>query len=64
MLDDVAGMGDHAGNQDLALGHFDALEQMILVLVARIGRLEAVGAGIDCPLRGLKPSPLGEAKGR
>ena len=47
MLDDVAGVGDDAGAEHLALRHLHALEQMILVLVARIGGLEAVAAGVD-----------------
>src|SRR5437764_7215994 len=47
MLHDVAGVGDHAGADHFAFGNLDALEQVILVLVARIGRLEAVGAGVD-----------------
>src|SRR5262245_54861419 len=38
MLHDVAGVGDHAGAEHLAGGNLDALEQVIFVLVARIGR--------------------------
>ena len=47
MLHDVAGVGDHAGADHLALRQLDALEQVVFVLVTRIGALEAVGAGVD-----------------
>ena len=47
MLDDVAGVRDHARTNHLAVGELYALEQMILVLVARIGGFETVRAGVD-----------------
>jgi hypothetical protein len=47
MFHDVAGMSNDARDQDAILGPFDALKQVIFVLVARIGSLEAVGAGVD-----------------
>src|ERR1700733_12379987 len=42
MLDDIAGMGDDAGAQHLAAGKLHRLEQVIFVLVARIGGFETV----------------------
>jgi len=39
MLDDIAGMGDHARAKHLAVRDFDGFEQMIFVLMARIWRL-------------------------
>src|SRR5690348_14519677 len=47
MLDDIARMGDDAGTQHLALGHLDLLEEVIFVLVARIGAFETVLPGLD-----------------
>ena len=47
MLDDVAGMRDDAGAEHFAFGQLHPLEQVVLVLVPRIGSLEADGAGID-----------------
>ena len=47
MLDDIAGMRDHARHEHFSFRHLHTLEQMIFVLVTWIGRLEAVGAGID-----------------
>src|SRR6266851_3556699 len=47
MLDDIAGMGDHARTDHLAVGEFYALEQMVLVLVARICGFKTVRAGVD-----------------
>src|SRR3982074_554452 len=47
MLHDVAGMGDHAGADHLALRELDPLEQVVFVLVTRIGAFEAVGTGVD-----------------
>src|SRR5262249_61484258 len=41
MLDNVAGMGDDAGAQHFAWRQFHVFEQVILVLVARVGGLEA-----------------------
>src|SRR5262245_40166423 len=39
MFDNVAGMGDDAGAQHFALRQFHVFEQVILVLVARVGGL-------------------------
>jgi hypothetical protein len=47
MLDDVAGMRDHARTQQLAVWDLHCLEQMVFVFVARIRRLETEGASID-----------------
>ena len=47
MFHDVAGVSNNARNQDFTPGDFDAFKQVIFVLVARIGRLETVGAGVD-----------------
>ena len=47
MLDDVAGMRDHAGAEHFAFGQLHPLEQVVLVLVPRVRSLEADGAGID-----------------
>src|SRR5437762_10790942 len=47
MLDNVACVGDYTRNKYLALGNFDTLKQVIFVLVARIGRFEAVLARIN-----------------
>src|ERR1700760_4855254 len=47
MLDHHVGMRDRAGDEDLAGRQLDTLEQMEFVLVARIGRLEGIGAGLD-----------------
>ena len=40
MLHEICRMADHAGNDDFFRGQFDLLEDMILVLVARVGRFE------------------------
>src|SRR4051812_1143976 len=47
MLDDVAGVGNDAGNEHPAFRDLDALEEVVLVLVPRIGGLEAVRPGVD-----------------
>jgi hypothetical protein len=51
MLDDVRGVGDDAGDQHLALGQLHMLPDAPFVLVARIGRLKGIGAGIDAEQR-------------
>ena len=38
---------DDAGDQDLARRQLDGLPKLPFVLVARIGRLERIGAGTD-----------------
>ena len=47
VLDDVGGVGDDAGDDALAVRELDALPCLPFVLVARVGGLEAVGAGVD-----------------
>ena len=47
MLDNVAGVRDDTRAEHLSFGHFDSLEQVILVLVAGIRRFETKRAGID-----------------
>ena len=47
MLDDVTGMRDDAGAQHFPFRYLHALEQVVLVFVARIGCLEAERTGID-----------------
>ena len=47
MLDDVAGMRDDARTQHFAFRYLHALEQMVLVFVARIRCLEAERTGTD-----------------
>ena len=47
MLDDVVRVGDHAGDDGLALGQPDALPEVVLVLLEGVGRLERVGPRID-----------------
>lgn len=47
MFDDVAGKGDDTGTQDFSLRNLDTFEEVILVLVPGIGRLEAERAGVD-----------------
>src|SRR5215469_17035958 len=47
MLDDIAGVGDDAGNEHLAFRDLDALKEVVLVLVPRIGGLEAVRPRVD-----------------
>src|SRR6516162_1172140 len=47
MLDDIAGVSDDAGNEHLAFRDFDALKEVVLVLVPRIGGLEAERPGVD-----------------
>ena len=46
MFDDIAAMSDHSGDQDLAVRQFRSFPDMILMLVARVGGFEGVGAGI------------------
>src|SRR5262249_1678800 len=43
----VGGMRDDSGNQHLPLGQLDALPDAPLMVMARIGRLEGVGASVD-----------------
>src|SRR3974377_934663 len=47
MFDNIAGVGNHARTQHLARSNLYALEQVVLVLVTRIRRLEAEGSGVD-----------------
>ena len=46
MLDDVARVGDHPRHELLAFRQLDFLPQVVLVLVARVRRFEAVRAGV------------------
>ena len=46
MLDDIAAMGDHSGDQDFTGRQFCSFPDMILMLVARVGGFESVGAGV------------------
>ena len=43
----LRGMADDAGQQHRVRGQRDRLEDVILVLVPRVGRLEGEGAGLD-----------------
>src|ERR1700686_4101270 len=47
VLDDVRGMGDDPGDDRLALGQPHLGPDLPLVLVARVGGLEGIGAGVD-----------------
>ena len=47
VLDDVGGVADHARREQLAVGQLDVLPDAPLVLVARVGVLVEVGAGVD-----------------
>ena len=47
MLDHVGGVTDHARDEHLALRQLDVLPDAPLVLVAHVGRLEGVRAGVD-----------------
>ncbi len=47
MFHDVDRVRDDAGHDRLALGQLDAFEHVVIVLVARIGGLEGIDAGID-----------------
>ena len=47
MFDNIAGVRNDAGDENFVFWHLYVLEQMIFVLVARIGRLETIRAGID-----------------
>src|SRR5215469_9959558 len=47
VLDQVRGVRDDAGNQDLAVRQLDVLPQVVLVLVPRVGRFNQVGTGLD-----------------
>jgi hypothetical protein len=47
VLDDVTGMRDDAGAQHFPFRYLHALEQVVLVFVARICCLEAERTGID-----------------
>ncbi len=47
VLDDVGGVADHAGQDDLALGQLHVPPHFPLVLVPDVGRLERVGARVD-----------------
>ena len=42
MFNDVAGVGDYPGTNDLSIGQFCTFEQVVLVFVAGVRRLEAV----------------------
>src|SRR5882762_1570069 len=47
MLDDIARMRNDARTKHLAIRNLDLLEQMIFMLMPRIGTLEAILPGID-----------------
>ena len=47
VLHQVGGMADDPRNEDLALGQPDLLEHVVLVLVARVRRLERIRSGLD-----------------
>jgi len=47
VLDDRGGVGDDAGDEDLALGQLDVLPHAPLVRVAGRRRLHGIGLGLD-----------------
>src|ERR1700678_388616 len=47
MLDDVGGMADDAGNEDLAVRQFDFPPKLVLVLVPDVAGLDGIGLGLD-----------------
>ena len=47
VLNDVGGVAHDAGNENLPFGQFDILPDTPLMLVARVGRFDQVGAGMD-----------------
>jgi hypothetical protein len=47
VLHQIRGVADDSGNEDRAGGRADLLEDVVRVLVPRIGRLEGVRAGVD-----------------
>src|SRR2546425_8762461 len=47
VLDQVGRVADDAGNEDFAVGRPELLEDVVLVLVPRVGRLEGIGARVD-----------------
>jgi len=46
MLNDVAAVSDHAGNQYFSFRQLDVFSDPVLVLMAGIGRLEGISAGV------------------
>jgi hypothetical protein len=46
MLDDVAGMRDHAGDQQFTFGQPHPLPDVILMFMPRVRRLEAERTGV------------------
>ena len=72
VLHQVGGVTDDAGDEDLALGQLDVLEDVVFVLVPRVGRFERIRAGIDlqdvtgeywADRRTLSSARLGSARG-
>src|SRR5579862_3325993 len=47
VLDEVGAVADNAGNEDRAVGQLDLLEDAPFVLVARVGGLDRIAAGVD-----------------
>jgi hypothetical protein len=47
VFDDIGRMGDHTGNDDLALRQLMILPHTPLVLVTHVGGFEGVSTGID-----------------
>jgi hypothetical protein len=46
VLNDVAAVGDHAGNQYFSFGQLDVFPYPVLVLMTGICRLEGISAGV------------------
>jgi len=71
MLDDVGGVADDSRHEDFSLRQLDLLPHAPLVLVARVRRLDEIGAGAhaedqvdDVPQRdvaGMRPGPASPA---
>ena len=47
MLDDIGGMTDDAGNEQLSVRQLDVLPHAPFVLVADVTRFDRIGTGID-----------------